>query len=175
MAPTNTQVVRRSLLLSEQWGEPYAPNVVYQESMKHEPPFARLKATGAAVGLGLLFAALKQPFTRPLVGAFLPKPGEGPSIQTMNDGWFTTDIIGIAEDRRQARGLIRFNGDPGNRATTVFLCESALALATDAVSLPGGPSRGGVLTPATGLGDVLVRRLRKAGTRIEIPLMRATS
>ena len=169
MAPTNTQVVHRSLMLSEEWQQPYGANFIYQEAMKYDPPMARVKATAAAASLGLLFGALKRPFTRRIVESFLPKPGTGPSVETMNKGWFTCDLIGIAEDGAQAQGLIRYDGDPGNRATTVFLCESALALASDADKLPGGHSRGGVLTPATGLGDVLVERLRKAGTTIDIP------
>jgi short subunit dehydrogenase-like uncharacterized protein len=170
MAPTNTQVVCRSLLLSEECGEPYGNDFVYQEAMKYDRPFARTKATGASLGLAALFAALSQPLTRRVVELFLPKPGEGPSDRTMDNGWFTCDLLGITADGRQARGLIRYNGDPGNRATTVFLCESALALAIEGDNLPGAPSRGGVLTPATGLGDVLVQRLRKAGTIIEIPV-----
>jgi len=48
-----------------------------------------------------------------------------------------------------------------------FLCESAFSLALNADQLPGGQQRGGILTPATGLGDVLVERLRKAGMRLE--------
>jgi short subunit dehydrogenase-like uncharacterized protein len=50
-----------------------------------------------------------------------------------------------------------------------MLCESGLALAVDAERLPGGMARGGVLTPVTGLGDVLVERLRRAGVIIDIP------
>lgn len=169
MAPTNTHVVARSVMLSEQWNQPYGRHFTYQEAMKYEPPLARVKAAASAVSLGLLFGALKQPFTRRIVESFLPKPGMGPSVETMDKGWFTCDLIGIAEDGRQARGLIRYNGDPGNRATTVFLCESALALAIDADRLPGGQSLGGVLTPAMGLGDVLLERLRMAGTTIDIP------
>lgn len=170
MAPTNTQVVRRSLLLLEVWqGSARSANFVYQEAMRYDPPFARAKAGAAAAGLGFLFMALKQPLTRRLIASLLPKPGMGPSVKTMDAGWFTCDLIGIAEDGRRVRGLIRYDGDPGNRATTVFLCESALALALDADRLPGGPARGGVLTPATGLGDVLVERLRKAGVVIKIP------
>ena len=169
MAPTNTQVVHRSLMLSAEWQQPYGANFVYQEAMKYDPPLARVRAAIAAAGLGFLFGALKRPFTRRIVESFLPKPGTGPSDKTMNKGWFTCDLIGIAEDGAQASGLIRYDGDPGNRATTVFLCESALALASDADKLPGGHSRGGVLTPATGLGDVLVERLRNAGTTIDIP------
>jgi len=34
--------------------------------------------------------------------------------------------------------------------------------------LPGGQRRGGILTPATGLGDVLIERLRNAGMTIEV-------
>ena len=99
----------------------------------------------------------------------LPKPGAGPSVKAMDQGWFTCDLLGIAEDGWQARGRIQYGGDPGNRATTAFVCESALALALDADRLPGGVARGGVLTPATGLGDVLVQRLRRVGTVIDVP------
>ena len=169
MAPTNTHVVRRSIMLFEAWQQPYGPNFVYQEAMRYDSPFPRFKATAASAGLGILFAALKQPLTRRIVEPFLPKPGMGPSVETMEKGWFTCDLLGIGEDGRQVRGRIRYNGDPGNRATTVFLCESALALAIDADKLPGGRSRGGVLTPATGLGTVLVEHLRNAGTVIDLP------
>ncbi len=169
MAPTNMQVVRRSIMLAEEWQQSYGTRFVYQEAMRYDPPLARARAFAASAGLGLLFAALKQPLTRRLVQPLLPKPGTGPSVKTMDEGWFTCDLLGLAEDGRRMRGLIRYNGDPGNRATTVFVCESALALALDADALPGGRARGGVLTPATGLGDVLVQRLRNAGTVIEIP------
>jgi short subunit dehydrogenase-like uncharacterized protein len=169
MAPTNTFVVRRSFGLTEGAGQPYASNLVYQEAMKYDPPLARVRATAATLGLGLLFTALKQPLTRPLLKKFLPKPGMGPSVERMNNGWFTCDLIGITADGRETRGLIRFAGDPGNRATTVFVCESALTLALDAESLPAGAARGGVLTPATALGEPLVHRLRAAGVVIDVP------
>lgn len=168
MAPTNTHVVRRSLMLADARHEPSEP-LVYQESMRYDGPMARARAFAATAGLGLLLAALKHPFTRRLVRPLLPKPGTGPSEQTMNAGWFTCDLLGIAADGRQVRGRIRYDGDPGNRATTVMVCESALALALDVDALPGGGARGGVLTPATGLGDVLVDRLRRAGVTIAIP------
>jgi len=67
------------------------------------------------------------------------------------------------------RGRIAGRGDPGNRATTRFVCEAALALATEPSALPGGAHRGGVLTPATGLGAAYARRLAAAGTTIEPP------
>lgn len=98
----------------------------------------------------------------------LPQPGEGPSEKTMNEGWFRCELIGIAEDGRKVRGIIKDQGDPGNRATVKFLCESALSLAVNTDELPGGAGRGGILTPATGLGEVLVRRLKKAGMILEV-------
>jgi short subunit dehydrogenase-like uncharacterized protein len=170
MAPTNTQVVRRSMVLFDEWEESYGSKLVYQEAMRYDSPFAPARAVGASAGLGLLFAALKRPLTRRMVEPLLPKPGSGPSVKTMNAGWFACDLLAIAEDGRQLRGLIRYEGDPGNRATTVFVCESALALALDMDRLPGGRARGGVLTPATALGDVLVERLRMAGTLLAIPV-----
>ena len=176
MAPTNTHVVRRSATLFEEWQEPYGPKFVYQEAMRYDAPFGRARAIAASAGLGLMFAALKQPLARRMILPLLPKPGTGPSVEKMDAGWFTCDLLGLAEDGRQVRGLIRYDGDPGNRATTVLVCESALSLALslaiDVDAAHGGRARGGVLTPATGLGDVLVERLRKAGVVIEIPSSR---
>jgi short subunit dehydrogenase-like uncharacterized protein len=49
-----------------------------------------------------------------------------------------------------------------------MLCESALALALQRDELPGGRQYGGLLTPASGLGDVLVQRLRLAGMTLQV-------
>jgi short subunit dehydrogenase-like uncharacterized protein len=49
-----------------------------------------------------------------------------------------------------------------------MVCESALALALNRSALPGGEGRGGILTPATGLGEVLVERLRRTGMGITV-------
>jgi short subunit dehydrogenase-like uncharacterized protein len=168
MAPTNTRVVRRSAALYADWQEPYGPEFVYQEALKYDPPFARVKAWAITNGLRLFYAALKQSLTRRIVAPLLPKPGTGPSLQKMNNGWFTCDLLAFAKDGRRLRGMIRHVGDPGNRATVKFVCEAALALALDADRLPGGARRGGVLTPATGLGQVLADRLSRAGVTIDI-------
>jgi short subunit dehydrogenase-like uncharacterized protein len=169
MAPTNTHVVRRSLLLFEDRQPFFGENFHYQEAMRYDPPLARVKASAASAALGFLLAALQRPATRRPIQPLLPKPGTGPSVKTMDQGWFSCDLLGIAADGRQARGLIRYDGDPGNRATTVFLCESALTIVLDRDALPGGRAQGGVLTPATGLGDPLVQRLQRAGVIIAIP------
>ena len=168
MAPTNTRVVRRSAALHAQWGEPYGAEFTYEEYLAYRPPLAGVKAMLATGALGLFGAALAWRPTRRLVARALPRPGEGPSEATMNGGWFTCDHLATTTDGRTLRARIANQGDPGNRSTVTFLCEAALALALDGDALPGGPTRGGVLTPATALGDVLAGRLRRAGVTIDV-------
>ena len=85
----------------------------------------------------------------------------------MNSGSFRCELIGVGERGTELRGRIAGRGDPGNRATTVFVCEAALALLEDAKRLPGGVARGGVLTPSVAFGKVLAQRLRDAGMTLE--------
>jgi len=170
MGPVNTRIVRRSSALYDQWQEPYGSHFSYQEYLKFDEPLAWLKATGVTAGLALFMGVLQPPQVRSLLQPFLPQPGTGPSEQTMNEGWFSCELIGTAVDGRKMRGLIRDQGDPGNRATVKFVCESALSLALQLDRLPGGQRRGGILTPATGLGDVLIERLRRAGMNVEVNL-----
>ncbi|MBD2037027.1 saccharopine dehydrogenase NADP-binding domain-containing protein [Leptolyngbya sp. FACHB-321] len=168
MGVVNTRIVRRSSALYAEWQEPYGPDFTYQEYLKFDEPLAWLKATGVTAGLALFMGVLQQPQTRSLLQPILPKPGEGPSEQTMNEGWFACALVSTAIDGRQVRGLVRDQGDPGNRATVKFVCEAALSLALQTNELPGGQARGGILTPATGLGNVLAERLRRAGMTLEV-------
>lgn len=168
MGPINTRVVRRSAMLSAEYGEPYAPRFAYQEYTKFGGPFAAAKATAMTLALAGFGRAVRFAPTRMLLGPLLPKPGEGPSEAAMAGGWFRTTLIGRTADGRSARARIAFQGDPGNRATLRILCEAGLALAFDGAKLPGAPKRGGVLTPATALGEVLVPRLREAGFEISV-------
>ncbi|MEI7447676.1 MAG: hypothetical protein WCK28_22505, partial [Burkholderiales bacterium] len=92
-------------------------------------------------------------------------PGEGPSERAMDGGMFRCELIARGDGGTVLRGRIAGRGDPGNRATTVFVCEAALALAVDAADLPAAPG-GGVLTPATALGAPYARRLAEAGMDI---------
>lgn len=168
MAPINTRVVRRSAALFDQWQDGYGPDFAYQEYLRYEPPFARLKAGVSAAGLGLLAWAMHSATRRRVLQRLLPKPGEGPSVRSRDAGWFVCEMLGVAGDGRRVHGLMRHRGDPSNQATVRFVCESALCLALQEADLPGGPGRGGVLTPATALGDVLAERLRQSGMPIEI-------
>ena len=168
MGPVNTRIVRRSSALFDEWMESYGPDFTYQEYLKFDEPLAGLKATAVTAGLALFAGVLQQPQLRSLLQPFLPQPGSGPSEQTMNEGWFSCELMGTAINGRKVRGLVRDQGDPGNRATVKFLCESALSLALQPDELPGGQARGGILTPATGLGEVLAERLRLAGMTLEV-------
>jgi short subunit dehydrogenase-like uncharacterized protein len=86
----------------------------------------------------------------------------------MDGGSFRCQWVGASASGKQVRGVVADQGDPGNRATTKMLCESALALALQLDELPGGRQHGGLLTPMSGLGEVLVQRLRQAGMTIEV-------
>ncbi len=89
----------------------------------------------------------------------------GTSALMRREGYFSI------ETHARARGGARYvstfgaTGDPGYAATSVMIGQSALALACDGDRLP---SRAGVLTPVTGIGDVLAERLREQGFRIEV-------
>jgi|KBSMisStaDraftv2_1062788.scaffolds.fasta_scaffold00123_20 short subunit dehydrogenase-like uncharacterized protein len=163
MAMVNTRVVRRSAMLSAEAGAPYGPQFSYREFMAMRSP---IRASMLAVGLAGGALALASPL-RSLVKRRLPPPGTGPSEEVRRNGWFRLDFVARGEDGRRAFGLVKDKGDPGNVVTVKCVCEAALALAVDGPRLPGGPTRGGVLTPATGLGQVLVERLRARGMTLE--------
>lgn len=171
MGPINTRVVRRSAaLLTSARGKPtgYARNFHYQEYMR----FGRTALAGAAATVfsaGMLAsqAAMRLSPVRRLAGRMMPGPGTGPSEASMDGGSFRCELIGKSASGHLVRGLVADQGDPGNRATTKMVCESALCLALQPDALPGGRARGGVLTPASGLGDVLLGRLRVAGMTFE--------
>ncbi len=168
MGAVNTRIVRRSRALYDEWQQPYGSDFTYQEYLKLDEPLAGLKAASITAGLALLMGMLQQPQLRSILQPILTQPGSGPSEQTMNEGWFSCELIGTAADGRKVRGIIRDQGDPGNRATAKLVCESALSLALQTDELPGGQARGGILTPATGLGDVLAERLRRAGMILNV-------
>ena len=166
MGPINTRVVRRSAALLAGSGL-YAPAFHYQEYARigRGTPGA-LGATAVAVGMAAGRTALGIAPLRRLAARYLPAPGEGPSERAMDRGSFRCELIGVGSRGTLQRGRIAGCGDPGNRATTVFVCESALALALDARRLPGGARFGGVLTPAVAFGAVLAARLRAAGMAV---------
>ena len=94
--------------------------------------------------------------TRAIASRFLPEPGEGPSEEAQEKGGFRIEFRSTLADGRVFGAEVIAKGDPGYAATSRMLGESGLCLATT-----DGP--GGVLTPASAMGDALVERLREAG------------
>ena len=172
MGPINTRVVRRSaaLLASPAKGKSkgYGKDFHYQEYLRFgASPLAG--AAAALVSAGMLAGAtsMKLGPVRKLASRLVPGPGTGPSDAAMDGGSFRCELVGKSASGHVVRGRVADKGDPGNRATTKIVCESALALALQLDELPGGRSAGGVLTPAVGLGAVLVERLLLAGMTFE--------
>ncbi len=164
MGAINTRVVRRSAALIG-----YGPEFGYQEYLRFgSGAFAALTAASVSLGSGFANIALTFGVARKLVKSVAPAPGAGPSEASMDGGSFRCELVGETVSGHLLRARVTDHGDPGNRATTKMVCEAALALADDHAALPGGKRYGGVLTPASGLGDVLVSRLRRTGMTLAV-------
>lgn len=168
MGPVNTRAVRRSEALLASIGQPYGSEFSYKEAMYLGAKAGRLSATGVAAGLGAFFGLLSWGPTRTLVSRRLPSPGEGPSKDEREAGWTKCIAFATGDAGARARCELFAHGDPGYKFTSLILSECALALALDADKLVGGPEWGGLLTPASGIGPVLIDRLRAAGVKIEV-------
>ncbi|WP_434384174.1 saccharopine dehydrogenase family protein [Melittangium boletus] len=166
MASVNTRVVRRSnALLGYPWGKDF----LYSEASA----FGRgvkglLTASGMVAGLGAFFGVASVPaLRRQLEKHVLPAPGEGPTPEQREKGYFVVKLLG--EGTSQAGGRVRLEGkvaakgDPGYAATSRMLAEAALCLAFDDVK-----AEGGVLTPASSMGSTLIERLRRAGMTFDV-------
>ncbi|MEO6626485.1 MAG: saccharopine dehydrogenase NADP-binding domain-containing protein [Burkholderiaceae bacterium] len=161
MGPINTRVVRRSAALLD-----YGTGFHYQEYLRiGAGALAGMAAASLSGGMQASRAAMGFAGVRAMAARFAPKPGEGPSESTMDGGSFRCELLAKSASGHVLRGRIADTGDPGNRATTKMVCAAALALVLDRDSLP--PS-GGVLTPASGLGPVLLERLRAAGMTLQV-------
>jgi short subunit dehydrogenase-like uncharacterized protein len=162
MASYNTRVVRRSNALRD-WA--YGRRFRYREVMSvGASPLSPVLATGTKLALGAVVAGLALAPTRWLLDRLLPKPGTGPDERTREKGHFAVELFTTTTTGARYQARVRAKGDPGYAATAVMLGEAALTLVHDRESLP--PSPGGVLTPATALGDALVERLRMAGMEL---------
>ena len=161
MAAINTRIVRRShALLGYPWGEEFQ----YKESMKMSSGVTgRIAANAFGWGMQLFtLATAVDPIRNLLKSTVLPKPGEGPSAETRESGFFKSTLIGTLpasepEPEIEVVGYTVGVGDPGYQETAKMLSESALCLAFDKL-----PDVSGVLTPASAMGMTLVERLRQA-------------
>ncbi|MCB9765726.1 MAG: saccharopine dehydrogenase NADP-binding domain-containing protein [Alphaproteobacteria bacterium] len=168
MAAINTRAVRRSAALHAALGHPYGPLFSYNEAALLGRSAGRLQATMSAAGLGALTAMTSSPLGRKLLARLGPDPGEGPAKDAREKGWTRGLFYGTAEDGRRARLSFFGKGDPGYKFTSLLISQCALALVLDRDALVGGPDHGGVLTPASAIGSVLIERLERAGVEIKV-------
>ncbi len=159
MGPVNTRVVRRSLALRGQTAS-YQEYLLFGRSLMAGAVAASF-GVGSKISTGLLaFSPLRKWAQR-----MMAKPGEGPSAASMARGFFKIELIGQSAQGNKLSAVIGDSLDAGNGATVKMMCESALSMAEDEAKLP---KAAGVITPSVALGDVLEKRLKAAGMRIEI-------
>ena len=166
MAVSNTRVVRRSAALLETKQEGYGVNFTYQEHAFYK----KFKTAFLVTCVTLMFGLILKTPVRKLVRPLLPKPGEGPSEDTMENGFFDSFFAAELDSGEKKLFRVYGKGDPGYKVTSKFVCESALTLIKERGELPGGEEYGGVLTPASGLGQPLIDRLSSNGVNFEGPL-----
>ena len=160
MGSINTRIVRRTQAL-------LGTRFDYQEYSKYR---SSRTARGALIGGKVFESILASAFGRRILKRLLPKPGEGPSEKVMNEGFFECEFIATNGNDGRVRGVLKGQGDAGNRITVKCLCESAFLLADLSHRKEGVKpfAGGGVLTPVTGLGEDLVARLAKAGITFDM-------
>jgi len=152
MASFNTRIVRRSNTLTN-WS--YGREFRYDEVMDTgRGPMGAVKAGLTSAVLGGLFAGMSTAPTRSVLDRVLPKPGEGPSEESMTKGRFVFEIVTTTTTGADYRTKVAAPYDPGYSGTAIMLGQTGLALVLDEL-----PSRAGVLTPSVALGDALVTRL----------------
>ena len=154
MAQINTRVVRRT---NELFGFSYGKDFRYEEGMLiHRGPSGFIGANAAAIGMKVTNGLTGFKPTRQLLQKLLPKPGEGPSEETIKTGFFAIELIAKHpyESEKDLKGTVTGDQDPGYGSTAKMIAESALALAQDEL-----PVEGGFWTPASAMGDALLKRL----------------
>ena len=164
MAGFNSRIVMRTNAITDYR---YGIDFKYSEVSSYKKGLSGfLKAVVMFIGLVLIQISLK---VRPLLWFlrkfFLPSPGEGPSKEIRDNGFFKLDIIGSMDNIKKIRFTVTGEGDPGYSATAKMITESALSILLNQDRIPKGS---GVLTPAAGIGVVLAERLNDKGFNFSI-------
>ena len=164
MAGFNSRIVMRTNAITDYR---YGIDFKYSEVSSYKKGLSGfLKAVVMFIGLVLIQISLK---VRPLLWFlrkfFLPSPGEGPSKEIRDNGFFKLDIIGSMDNIKKIRFTVTGQGDPGYSATAKMITESALSILLNQDRIP---KVSGVLTPAAGIGVVLAERLNDKGFNFSI-------
>jgi len=154
MAGINSRVVHRSNALSD---KSYGADFQYEEAMATGPGGAGRRAARAiSWGMtGMMLGLVVPPLRWLLANHVLPKPGEGPSRQQQLEGGYDLVFLGTTPGGERLRCRVTGDRDPGYGSTAKMLAQAAACLARD---VPAG-TPGGFWTPATLMGDQLIRRL----------------
>ncbi len=161
MAAVNIRVVHRSNALS---GNAYGEDFKYDEAMLMK---GRLPATIASLGIGgFMVSAAIAPLRWVLESFIVPKPGEGPSPEAQRKGFYDLRFIGTLANGSTLKTKVTGDRDPGYGSTAKMLAQTGICLAQD---IGQTNQEGGFWTPATALGDTLIKRLEKhAGLSFEV-------
>lgn len=159
MAGINTRVVRRSHALA---GYPYGKDFRYEEATLVGDGFG--KRMTAKIANGVIGAVMSGGLLKKVADRYLPKPGEGPSKEERENGFYNLLLLGKLADNTTLTAKVKGDRDPGYGSTSKMLGESAVCLAKDSLS-----DVSGILTPSTAMGDALLKRLEgNAGLSFEI-------
>jgi short subunit dehydrogenase-like uncharacterized protein len=159
MALVNADIVKRSTALRQT-----SKNVLYHEYAAL-PDFK--SAFCLLFGQIAFFTALFNPVTSTLLQKFvLPAPGQGPSRDAMeNKHFLAITAQGIGSKGTKVESVMYFPRDTGYMDTARMVAESGLTLALDAPLLS---REGGFFTSSTGMGNVLLDRLCRTGTKFAL-------
>ena len=163
MAAINTRVVRRSNALA---GYPYGTDFRFSErQLTGQGWKGKQKALNICRGSRLTPLVMGFKPARKLAARFLPAPGEGPSPEAQRKGYFELLFHGSnSASGNSLRARVAGDRDPGYGATSRMLGEAAVCLARDELDCEGG-----IWTPATAMGEHLIRRLQQsAGISFEL-------
>ncbi|QBM17024.1 putative trans-acting enoyl reductase [Marinobacter sp. JH2] len=163
MGAINTRVVHRSNAVQ---GARYGKEFTYDEAiMTGKGTKGRLTAYGVVAALGAFFTASAIKPTRWLVEKLVPQPGEGPTPEAQEAGFYDIRFIGRTQDGKTMITKVTGDRDPGYGSTGKMLGEAGLCLALDIKEeLPGG-----FWTPSSAMNGKLHERLTSnAGLTFEV-------
>lgn len=163
MSAINTRVVHRSNALQN---ARYGKEFTYDEAMMTgRGAKGRFTAYGVTSALGAFFMASAVKPTRWLVEKLVPEPGQGPSPEDQEKGFYDLRFIGRTNDDKAIITKVTGDRDPGYGSTGKMLGQAGLCLAFDIKDEVAG----GFWTPASALNDKLLERLtRHAGLSFEV-------